>query len=297
MLQKESVDLAISSLLAKKRAEGVRDADIRWWWNLHYLERRMMLAVDDIYRLTMFAHVREEKGVDPGQAASHVRKHMPMYGDPSDSTHATGEDRLLPYELKERINVYFEKRAKTDPTGFKQEIAEASSFNALLRSEMKRGRLEGQISMASVEDRIHFLHAAVAKGRDDHSGRLAKSISEEFGVGASESREKVSMLVTGYLIFLIDSFLRERESDSVVADGFLRVVGKSEEAMGIIRQTFGDSYEAGKAGFQIQLRDFLGVPVEASLSEYYEIVVRTAAETALELSKRAVIQGHEINLR
>ena len=50
-------------MLAKKRAEGVRDEDIRWWWSMHDLERRMMIKVDDISRLALYIKLRETEGL------------------------------------------------------------------------------------------------------------------------------------------------------------------------------------------------------------------------------------------
>src|SRR3989344_4377855 len=37
---------SIRQKLPRKKEEGVRDEDVRWWWNLNDVERRMMLAQD-----------------------------------------------------------------------------------------------------------------------------------------------------------------------------------------------------------------------------------------------------------
>ncbi len=37
LLEKEPTNPHFNSILAKKRSEGVRDEDIRWWWNMHDL--------------------------------------------------------------------------------------------------------------------------------------------------------------------------------------------------------------------------------------------------------------------
>jgi len=47
----------------------------------------------------------------------------------------------LPFELKDRINIYTQKRSQTDPEKFKNEIAESSSFNALIRKEIRNGKV------------------------------------------------------------------------------------------------------------------------------------------------------------
>ena len=44
----------IQKTLPRKRNEGVRDEDIRWWWNLNDVERNIMLAVDEMNRMALF---------------------------------------------------------------------------------------------------------------------------------------------------------------------------------------------------------------------------------------------------
>jgi len=141
LLEKESSDEKIRSILAKKRNEGVRDQDIRWWFNMHDFERRILLKVDDVNRHALFAKLREEDGLSEDEAAKGVRRSYPLFGDPDDTTHTTGEDRPLPYELKDRIKSYVEKRMQTDPETFKKEIEQSSTFNALIREEVRKGNV------------------------------------------------------------------------------------------------------------------------------------------------------------
>lgn len=140
LLEKESTDEKTKMLLAKRRREGVRDEDIRWWWNLHDYERRMIIFIDDNFRNAMFIDGLK-KGMKPDEAAARVRKYNPMYGDPDDESKLIGEDRPLPEELKERINIYIEKRMITDPEVYKKEIEDSSTFNSLIRKEIKQGNI------------------------------------------------------------------------------------------------------------------------------------------------------------
>ncbi len=140
MLEKESTDEKIKSRLKKRRNEGVRDEDIKWWWNMHDLERLMMLKVDELYRFTLFMKLRED-GINGEKAVKEVSKFNPMYGDPDDTSRVTGDDRLLPVELKDRVNRYIENKAQTDSEGFQKEIKKSSSFNALVRKEIREGNL------------------------------------------------------------------------------------------------------------------------------------------------------------
>jgi hypothetical protein len=140
LLSRESSDEATRSALDRKRAEGVRDADIRWWWNLHYFERQMMIRDDEANRMAGFLGLLRQ-GLPPEQAADRVRKFHVCYGDPADSSQGTGEDRALPIELKDRINTYMERRSRADPERFRLELLSMSSINALLHAELRRGQI------------------------------------------------------------------------------------------------------------------------------------------------------------
>ena len=140
LLERESTVEKIKSMLAKRRKEGVRDEDIRWWWNMHPLERKMMLKVDDVIKLSEFARIQKEEGLNEEEAAKKVRKFHVIYGEPDDTTHTVGDDRPLPEELKDRINIYIEKQT-TNQEKYKKEIEESSTLNALLRKEIKKGNI------------------------------------------------------------------------------------------------------------------------------------------------------------
>lgn len=136
----------IRQKLPKKKAEGANDEDIRWWWNLNDLERRMMLKQDNFTKMAFFTAELEmsdefsEKKVAI-KAAAKVRKCHPIYGDPDDTTHTTGDNRPLPHELKDRINTYILKRIRENPEKYKNEMEQSSTFNALIRKEIKVGNL------------------------------------------------------------------------------------------------------------------------------------------------------------
>lgn len=139
LLAREARDGHTKDFLGKKRSQGVRDEDIRWWWKLHDLERRIMLKMDNLSRMTTFLACRDQ-GMTPEQAAARIRKLFPSYGDLDADPNTTGDDRPLPHELKDRVNRYVESRA-ADPSTFKKEIEESTSLNALVRREIANGRI------------------------------------------------------------------------------------------------------------------------------------------------------------
>ena len=104
------------------------------------LERRLMLKDDDNSRMAAFIHHREQ-GTSKEEAAVEVKKFNPMYGDPNDTSKSSGDDRPLPYELKDRINRYIEMRVKQGADSYKADLEASSSFNALVRREISKDKL------------------------------------------------------------------------------------------------------------------------------------------------------------
>lgn len=143
----EKVAEIFRRILPQKRAEGVRDEDIRWWWNLNDVERQIMLSVDEFHRLALF--ISEIKsGKTDKDAGETVWEAHPIYtnGDPDTKPERAPfeikrEDFPLPIELKDRVNRYIEERAKDDPEKIKQDLKGFSTFNAFIRKEIKAGNI------------------------------------------------------------------------------------------------------------------------------------------------------------
>ena len=104
-------DPKIGAYLTKLAAEGVRDRDVIWFWDMHNLDRVMMMFM---FTLCVGAcwNSHSENGLSPEQAGFETRKIHPLYGNPDDTSIAGGEDRPVPVELKDRVDIYIEKRAK-----------------------------------------------------------------------------------------------------------------------------------------------------------------------------------------
>ncbi len=108
---------------------------------MHELERKMMLKFDDIIKYSSYKRLRDEEDFNEEEASKEVRKFHVIYGDPDDTTHTVGDDRPLPEELKDRINIYIIKKSTTDREKYKKEIEGSSTLNALLRKEIKKGNI------------------------------------------------------------------------------------------------------------------------------------------------------------
>jgi len=141
LLEKESIDGKVKSWLAMKRNEGVRDEDIRKWWNKHDLERRIALEFEDLTRSTEFLRLRDENSVREEEAEKKMEKLFPTYGDPNEPSLKAGNDRPLPYELKDRVERYLERQARANPGEYQREAEQSSTLNAFIRKEIKKGNI------------------------------------------------------------------------------------------------------------------------------------------------------------
>ncbi|MEK7652416.1 MAG: hypothetical protein AAB334_00460 [Patescibacteria group bacterium] len=139
LLEKEKSSGQVNPNFESKRTEGVKNEDIRWWFNLNDVERRMMLKIDEFHRMSLFIH-EVESGKTEEEADKTVRKYHPIFGDLKDETHGSGDNRPLPLELKDRINIYIEKQGVGNPE-FKKKIDSSSTFNALIRNEIRAGNI------------------------------------------------------------------------------------------------------------------------------------------------------------
>ncbi len=143
----EKVAEIFRKTLPQKKVDGVKNKDIKWWWNLNDVERSIMLGFDELNRGALFFE-KVQSGMSHERAARTVWKFHPTYtyGDPSEKPDKAPsglkkEDYKLPIELKDRINRYIEKRGKANPRKFKKDTENSSTFNALVRKEIKAGRL------------------------------------------------------------------------------------------------------------------------------------------------------------
>lgn len=77
--------------------------------------------------------------------AAGVRVHQmqPYYGDPRLPALPTEghQDRCVPWEIKDRVDIYIERRAFEGVASYKRDLEASSSFNALVRTEMDAGRI------------------------------------------------------------------------------------------------------------------------------------------------------------
>lgn len=141
LLERENTDERVKAMLTKRRAEGITDQDIRWWWNMHHLERAVISRLDDLHRRLLLMRFTEEEGISREEGVRKLTKYDPLFGEPDETHGDRSDDGPLPYELKERVRRYVQKRSIFDPEAFVKDMEESSSFNALIRKQVQRGNL------------------------------------------------------------------------------------------------------------------------------------------------------------
>ncbi len=138
LLKNESTDDWIKDFLAKKRAEGVRNEDIRWLWNMDNLEREMLGEWDQYNIAVMYSKFIEEDGLSKEEALKRVKKARPIYG--TGLPEEKNKD-MLPFELRNRVSNYTVKRGMIDPEQLKKEMNDAITCNDFIRQEIKKGNI------------------------------------------------------------------------------------------------------------------------------------------------------------
>jgi hypothetical protein len=138
ILQREAFDPAVASLLQALRADGVRDTDIRDWWNRPPLERVLVESWHEKARMTAFLEILKQHPelTDMKDVFAMIDNVHQTYGPPSNNP---SEDRPLPIELHSRISDWIFAHQNT---GRIQELqVRFKTFNAAVRHETREGRL------------------------------------------------------------------------------------------------------------------------------------------------------------
>ncbi len=124
-------------IINKARKEGATDEDIKEFWNLIDLERRMVIWSENVFRYSVFLSARES-GMSADDAMLQVRKMYPTYGDPDDTSNTSGDDTPLPHELRGRVDAY---REKLGASIIKERVKQYTTYNAFIRDEIRKGSL------------------------------------------------------------------------------------------------------------------------------------------------------------
>lgn len=126
-----------ASYIEEIKRQGVRDEDFDQWWNLPADERASVAQDDEETRLALYITAQERTGTSEG-AAQELWKHHPRFYDPISDEITGSDDDPIPIELKDRINIWL---LKADESELNEKVDHSSTFNALVREELRAGNL------------------------------------------------------------------------------------------------------------------------------------------------------------
>jgi hypothetical protein len=123
-------------IIETARREGATDDDIREWWSLPDISRRMVLWSESVFRYSVFLHAKNDDGLLDKDAAAPVHMMFPTYGDPADTSKLPGENRPLPHELRGRVDSY---RQTHSVEYIAEQVKNVTSYNAFVRHAIANG--------------------------------------------------------------------------------------------------------------------------------------------------------------
>jgi hypothetical protein len=138
LLAKQNTDPRTRTYLEKLRLECVLAADIIWFWNMESVNRIIMMHLFTLDVGAFWCSVTRQTGSAP-QARLMARKVHPCFGNPDDRPGSP--DSPIPVELLNRINIYSHKRRLHSVQQFNNDIDNSTTFNALIRREIRAGNL------------------------------------------------------------------------------------------------------------------------------------------------------------
>lgn len=144
-----NVIFQVRASLPEKRKDGVKDADVIFWWSMLGVERRLVMNYDELL-LNHLLHEETEKGTKHEEAISKIFKKLPIYAESTNLKSSLigqrfsrpGEDDApLPYELSFRIDMWLHGSAPKDREELQRELQQSSSFNAFIRKQIRVNRI------------------------------------------------------------------------------------------------------------------------------------------------------------
>ncbi|HNR53049.1 MAG TPA: DUF4190 domain-containing protein [Candidatus Dojkabacteria bacterium] len=139
--------------LESVRAEGATDSDIESWWNLTEVERALIIKDDIVSRMAVFIDAKT-KGLSDKKAMDEVKKAFPIFDiDFYKKNKEDGQNRPLPYELKDKINLHMLELAnEIGLEKLKKEVRKYPTFNSYIRNFIEREHLENQTSKSTTHN-------------------------------------------------------------------------------------------------------------------------------------------------
>jgi len=126
--------------ISAKRDDGVTQEDLEIWWNTPDIVRLVMERDTMSTRMSLF-ELKYSQGYSDVEAAKAIHKALPLFGDPLDEEHATGDDRPLPPELQYRVIRWRGKKIDVGDLDSIEAGDEYTTYNAFVRDKIREGEI------------------------------------------------------------------------------------------------------------------------------------------------------------
>ncbi len=94
-----------NSIVAKASEDGATNDDIIEWWNMHYLQRKMVIWSEYTFRMVVWSHLQEQ-GYNKDEIVQQIRVIFPFYLDSDNERNKNDENSYLCHEIRGRIDKY-----------------------------------------------------------------------------------------------------------------------------------------------------------------------------------------------
>lgn len=128
------------------RKHSATDQDLRFFWELSWLERLLDEELHQVVRMAAaMSFMEQDKALSPGgnlsdamgRASIRMRASMALFGEPEEPSEWPEADRYLPWELRHRVSAWTGRITAEQ----RAEAKSYSSFNAFVRACIAAGKV------------------------------------------------------------------------------------------------------------------------------------------------------------
>lgn len=120
--------------------ERVSDEDIMSWWDLPGLEKWVIIKFDE-FQVERARNELIKKGLNEEDANECIVKIFPIFDFIDEIGDSEYPDRALPYELRDRVRMWIERKKEAGPVKYCKMTDGYASMNALIRWNVSKGFL------------------------------------------------------------------------------------------------------------------------------------------------------------
>lgn len=285
------------AFVARALQGGANEEDLRQWWNLPDLTRRMYeweheIILHDFYQELL------QKDLSESEVMMNLFRMLPFYGDPEDESTFAGDSRPLPEELRLRVFAWAEQTTgELHPAALREEAIPYPSMNAYLRAQLNRDpwteardailHLYQQQQYGPALQRAEQLNEALAEALDEAHPTRRQVMYDLLPVFMAGGRYDIN-------IPWLEKFVSETDPNDEGSPILLNNLGQQYTEMGRF-QDAADCFQAGLKALQANPtranQDFLWVRIMHNLALALARAMQFAEAAPLYEQALAFMQG------